>query len=194
MDVEQSLAETVRTDGAAVLATLIRWTGDMSVAEDAVQEASIAALRDWSRSGIPDSPRAWLITAARRKAVDLLRREGVRRDKEREAAALMNLRRKTPPTLPLTEEIDEEQTRNAAMLVDEENTPENTMLQTEIRTAIQEAIAQLPETLRQAFILRHVEGFSTKAAATTLGIEESALKVRLYRARQELRKLLVAYQ
>lgn len=93
MDVEQSLAETVRTEGAAVLATLIRWTGDMSVAEDAVQEASIAALRDWPRSGIPDSPRAWLITAGRRKAVDLLRREGVRRDKEREGTELMDLRR-----------------------------------------------------------------------------------------------------
>jgi RNA polymerase sigma-70 factor (ECF subfamily) len=109
-------------------------------------------------------------------------------------AALMNLRRKTQPTLPLTEEVDEEQTSNTAMLVDEENTPENTILQTEIRTAIQEPIAQLPKTLREAFILRHVEGFSTKAAAATLGIEESALKVRLYRARQELRKLLVAYQ
>jgi RNA polymerase sigma-70 factor (ECF subfamily) len=79
-------------------------------------------------------------------------------------------------------------------LVDEENTPDNTILQIEIRTAIQEALAQLPETLRKAFILRHVEGFSTKAAALQLGIEESALKVRVYRARQELRKLLAAYQ
>jgi RNA polymerase sigma-70 factor (ECF subfamily) len=96
MDVEQSLAETVRTEGAAVLATLIRWTGDLSVAEEAVQEASIAALRDWPRSGVPDSPRAWLITAARRKAVDLLRREGARRDKEREGAELMDLRRPDP--------------------------------------------------------------------------------------------------
>src|SRR5690349_17531692 len=93
MDVEQSLAETVRTEGAGVLATLIRWTGDISVAEEAVQEASIAALRDWPRSGVPESPRAWLITAARRKAVDLLRREGTRRDKEREGAELMDLRR-----------------------------------------------------------------------------------------------------
>lgn len=109
-------------------------------------------------------------------------------------AALMNLRRKTHQTLPLTEEVDEEQTSNTAMLVDEENTPDNQILQAEIRTAIREAIAQLPTTLREAFILRHVEGFSTKAAATTLGIEESALKVRLYRARKELRKLLVAYQ
>ena len=96
MDVEQSLAETVRTEGGAVLATLIRWTGDISVAEEALQEASLAALRDWPRSGVPVSPRAWLITAARRKAVDLVRREGARRDKEREGVELMDLHRPDP--------------------------------------------------------------------------------------------------
>ena len=100
MDVEQSLAETVRTEGAAVLATVIRWTGDISVAEEAVQEASIAALRDWPRSGVPGSSRAWLITAARRKAVDLLRREGARRDKEREGVELMDLHRPGRWTTP----------------------------------------------------------------------------------------------
>jgi RNA polymerase sigma-70 factor (ECF subfamily) len=109
-------------------------------------------------------------------------------------AALMNRRRKILETQPLTEEVDEEQIGSAMTLVDEENTPDNTILQIEIRTAIQEALAQLPETLRKAFILRHVEGFSTKAAAIQLGIEESALKVRVYRARQELQKLLTAYQ
>jgi RNA polymerase sigma-70 factor, ECF subfamily len=108
--------------------------------------------------------------------------------------ALMHRRRKTLVTLPITEEVDEEQPGSAVTLVDEEHTPDNTILQMEIRTAIQTALEQLPDILRQAFILRHVEGFSTKDAARQLGIEESALKVRVYRARQELRKLLAAYQ
>ncbi len=54
----------------------------MTIAEDAVQEAAISALEHWPRDGIPDNPRAWLTTVARRKAVDAIRREAARGDKE----------------------------------------------------------------------------------------------------------------
>ena len=79
-------------------------------------------------------------------------------------------------------------------LIDDEGTPDNHVLQTELRMTINRALALLPATLRDAFVLRHIEGLSTKAAAQSLGIEESALKVRVYRARQELRKMLASYQ
>jgi RNA polymerase sigma-70 factor, ECF subfamily len=79
-------------------------------------------------------------------------------------------------------------------LVDEEHLPDQEILQAEIRTAIHEALTQLPDPLREAFLLRHIEGLSTKAAAAQLGITESALKVRLYRARQTLQTLLAAYR
>ena len=94
---ELELAETVRTEGARILATLVRTVGDLQLAEDAVQEASIRALRDWPRSGVPDQPRAWLTVAARRAAIDMLRRERVRVGKERDGTALMSASEPPPP-------------------------------------------------------------------------------------------------
>jgi predicted RNA polymerase sigma factor len=79
---QERLAETVRAEGARVLATLARTLGSLELAEDAVQDAAVAALRTWPRSGVPDDPRAWLAVAARNKAYDMLRRETARRGKE----------------------------------------------------------------------------------------------------------------
>ena len=82
MDAGAAVVKVLREEGPRVLATLVRHLGDLSVAEDALSEATIAALGAWPASGIPDSPRAWLIVVARRKALDLLRRESARTDKE----------------------------------------------------------------------------------------------------------------
>lgn len=84
------LADLVREEGRRVLATLIRTTGSITIAEDAVQEAAVAALEHWPRDGIPDHPRAWLTTVARRKAVDAIRREAGRGDKEVRAMDLLS--------------------------------------------------------------------------------------------------------
>ncbi|MGI8590007.1 MAG: sigma factor, partial [Nakamurella sp.] len=79
----RAVAETVRVEGARILATLIRTVGDVQIAEDAVQEATLAALSVWPISGVPPEPRAWLTVTARRKAIDILRREQARPGKER---------------------------------------------------------------------------------------------------------------
>ena len=75
----------------AAVATVARLVGDLEIAEDAVQEACAAALTQWPADGVPERPRAWLISVARRKAADRLRRESRRAEKEaaamREAAA-----------------------------------------------------------------------------------------------------------
>jgi RNA polymerase sigma-70 factor (ECF subfamily) len=63
-----------RQQSRRVLATLIRLLGNFELAEEALQEAFIAAVEQWPRSGIPDSPRAWLVSAGRFKAIDSLRR------------------------------------------------------------------------------------------------------------------------
>jgi predicted RNA polymerase sigma factor len=64
----------VRDEGR-VVATLVRTIGDLGVAEDAVSEAAVAALRRWPADGVPHRPRAWLTTVARSAALDILRRE-----------------------------------------------------------------------------------------------------------------------
>jgi RNA polymerase sigma-70 factor (ECF subfamily) len=86
VDVEDALAAAFRDDWGRLVATLIRTTGDWDLAEECAQEAFALALPAWRRDGIPDSPRAWLTTAARRRAVDRLRREQVGAAKLRELA------------------------------------------------------------------------------------------------------------
>src|SRR5487761_1812959 len=82
MDAADMLAEVLKGEGPRVLATLAGTIGDLAVAEDALSEATITALDAWPRTGIPDNPRAWLAVVARRKALDLLRRESARAAKE----------------------------------------------------------------------------------------------------------------
>jgi predicted RNA polymerase sigma factor len=78
----------VREERARVLATLIRVTGDIDLAEDAVQDAVVRALQRWPHEGVPANPRAWLTVTAKRRAIDLVRREARRAGKEAEAMAL----------------------------------------------------------------------------------------------------------
>jgi RNA polymerase sigma factor (sigma-70 family) len=85
MSASDVLVDVLKTEGPRVLATLARTVGDLAVAEDALSEATIVALRAWERDGVPDSPRAWLTVVARRKALDVVRRESARAAKEREA-------------------------------------------------------------------------------------------------------------
>ena len=63
-----------RSDWGRILATIIRLVGDFEAAEDAVQEAFTVAVHQWRTSGVPDSPRAWIIQTARHKAIDHIRR------------------------------------------------------------------------------------------------------------------------
>jgi predicted RNA polymerase sigma factor len=77
--VAAALAQAHRQEWARVLAATARVTRDLDAAEECVQEAYAAALRSWAASGIPDSPAAWLTTAARRRAVDVIRRDSALR-------------------------------------------------------------------------------------------------------------------
>jgi RNA polymerase sigma-70 factor, ECF subfamily len=82
--------EVVRIEGGRVLATLIRLTGSFDLAEDALQDACLEALARWPHGGVPDNPAAWLTTTARNRAVDRIRREMRRPDKEAEAMRLLD--------------------------------------------------------------------------------------------------------
>lgn len=75
-EAERAVAAAFRAEWGGALATLVRLLGDFDLAEEALQEAFLAAQRQWSRDGPPENPRAWLLTVARRRAVDGLRRRG----------------------------------------------------------------------------------------------------------------------
>ena len=75
-DAQAAVADHWRQESATIVATLVRMVGDVGLAEELAQDALVAALEQWPRTGIPDEPGAWLTTVARRRAVDHLRRTG----------------------------------------------------------------------------------------------------------------------
>lgn len=79
-DVQRAVESVFREESGKIIAGLIRQFGDFDVAEEAMQDAMVAALDHWSREGAPENPAAWITTAAKRKAIDRLRRSQTRRD------------------------------------------------------------------------------------------------------------------
>src|SRR6202167_6162343 len=77
----EPLERAYREDATRIRAALAARTGDVGLAEDAVQDAFVEAIEHWARDGVPASPGGWLATTARRKAVDRLRRDKVGADK-----------------------------------------------------------------------------------------------------------------
>jgi RNA polymerase sigma-70 factor (ECF subfamily) len=77
----QAVEDVFREESGKILATLIRYLGDFDQAEEAMQDALATALERWPKDGVPTSPAAWIITVARRKAIDRLRRDQRRTEK-----------------------------------------------------------------------------------------------------------------
>jgi RNA polymerase sigma-70 factor (ECF subfamily) len=84
----EEIARVFREEYGRAVTVLVRVFGDIDVAEEAVQDAFIAALDHWPTAGLPPSPVAWIITTARNRAIDRLRREASRGDRHRQAALL----------------------------------------------------------------------------------------------------------
>src|SRR5579864_7224043 len=81
MDAGQPLERAYREEATRIRAALAARTGDVGLAEDAVQDAFVAAIDHWPRDGVPPNPGGWLATTAHRKALDRLRRARVGEDK-----------------------------------------------------------------------------------------------------------------
>lgn len=83
-DLSRTIETLYRSESGRILATLVRLLGDLDIAEEAMHEAFAAALDRWPQAGIPDKPRPWLISTARFKAIDGMRRrarfDGAQRD------------------------------------------------------------------------------------------------------------------
>src|ERR1700730_6078044 len=103
-----STIETLyRSESGRVLATLVRLLGDLALAEEAMHEAFATALESWPQTGIPDKPRPWLISTARFKAIDGMRRRA-RFDRSQRDFALYTEARINKASLPDNEIADEE--------------------------------------------------------------------------------------
>ena len=166
-DVRLELTELVRASGRDVLATLARWTGNLALAEDAVQDATVRALETWPRDGVPDSPVAWLRTVARRRAVDLIRREAARGDKETAAMQVV---------------IPDEEPEPSAVADD---------LLRLVFTCCHPSLA--PET-QVALSLRTLCGLTTPEVARALLVSEASMAKRLTRARQKIQQAHIPYR
>lgn len=166
-DPGERLADLVRDEGRRVLATLVRTVGDLAVAEDAVSDAAVAALRRWPVDGVPTHPRAWLTTVARNAALDTLRREARRRDKEAAAVHLAALGAAGP---------DDEHPADLLRLV---------------FTCCHPALSQPSQV---ALALRTLCGLSTADVARLLLVPEATAAKRLTRARQKIAEAHIPYR
>ena len=167
-DARDALARLVREEGPRVVATLIRLTGDVQTAEDAVQEAAIRALRAWPEGGVPDNPRAWLTVAARRCALDIVRRESSRDHKEAEALRLQRLFDAEP--------VDSDVPDDLLRLV---------------FTCCHPALAL---ELQVALSLRTLCGLSTAEVARALLVPEPTMLKRLTRAKQKIARAGIPFR
>ncbi|GAC1365904.1 MAG: sigma-70 family RNA polymerase sigma factor [Herpetosiphon sp.] len=152
----------------------LQLTGEADEAEDILQEAFIQAcahLADFEgRSGLG----SWL----HRIVLN---------------TGLMRLRRSKKAPIDLASVGDEHAGKVPEALLDRTTEPGLAVLSDELNMMVGQAVLELPPALRAAFVLRDLEGVSTKDAAAALGINEPALKVRLHRARLALRGALAAY-
>src|SRR5512145_1135505 len=86
-----ALDRALRREPGRVLSVLVRAFGDVDLAEDALQDAAAIALERWPSEGIPSNPAGWLVTTARRRGIDRLRRVAIEARKRTELAALTRL-------------------------------------------------------------------------------------------------------
>jgi RNA polymerase sigma-70 factor (ECF subfamily) len=151
-----------RREWGPAVAALARWSGDLTVAEDAVQEACAEALRAWSRDGVPDSPGGWLVTVGRNRARDRLRRESVRPGKELNAV-VDEIRARTDHADPYPIRDDE------------------------LRMMFTCAHPALDRQSQLALTLRLVSGLSVAEIARALLQTDTAVGQRITRAKNKIR-------
>jgi RNA polymerase sigma-70 factor (ECF subfamily) len=168
--VPETIDALFRRESGRLISVLIRLLGpqNLTLAEDVVQEAFVAALRDWSSHGVPDNPPAWLLTAARRRAIDAIRRERTRRTFAADLAKF----------------LDSEWTLAATV---DEAFSEPLIKDDQLRMIFMCCHPSLPPEGRITLILKTLCGLSVTAIARALLTSESTINKRLYRTRLALR-------
>jgi RNA polymerase sigma factor (sigma-70 family) len=165
----RAVADANRREWAFVLAATVRAARDLDLAEECVQEAYTAALTAWDRDGVPDNPAAWLTTAAKRRAIDTIRREQVFRSK-----------------LPLLVEPIEVNTRVPEGVEKDGLDPEDVVPDERLRLIFTCCHPALAVEAQLALTLRLVCGLSTPDVARALLVSESTMAARITRAKKKI--------
>lgn len=164
---EAEVERIFRAEHGRIVAVLIRVFRDIDIAEEAAQDAFVSALRAWPTAGIPPSSAGWLMTAARRKAIDRLRRESMGRDRHVQAARLHT------PTEP----------------AEERAVPDDRLRL--IFTCCHPALATEAQV---ALTLKLLGGLSTSEIARAFLVRETAMAQRLVRTKAKIRDAKIPYR
>ncbi|HZA03369.1 MAG TPA: sigma-70 family RNA polymerase sigma factor [Propionibacteriaceae bacterium] len=169
-----AVAEVWRRESPRVIAGLMRMTRDLALAEDLAQDALVAALEQWSATGVPSNPGAWLMTVAKRRAVDHFRRE--ERARVRQSDLGRSLAEKEEAEMPdLDAAVD--------FIADDQ-----------LRLMFVSCHPVLPVSSRVALTLRLLGGLTTAEVARALLADERAVAQRIVRAKRTLASARVPFE
>jgi RNA polymerase sigma-70 factor, ECF subfamily len=175
VNIPKSMSEQVedfyRTESRRIFATLIRLLGDFDLAEEALHEAFAAAVERWAQDGVPQNPRAWLVSTGRFKAIDSLRR---RTRFQNSLPDLLNQSDQDPVSLDAADDEDIEDDRLRLIF-----------------TCCHPALAREAQV---ALTLREVCGLATEEIASAFLIAPPTLAQRIVRAKAKIRNAGIPYQ
>lgn len=160
-----------RAESRRVLATLIRLLGDFELAEEALHEAFVAAVEQWQRDGIPENPRAWLVSTGRFKAIDTIRRRA------RFDASQADIARQLEEQAASQTELDEREVQDDHLRL--------------IFTCCHPALS--PDA-RVALTLREVCGLTTEEIASAFLASVSTVAQRIVRAKAKIHSAAIPYE
>jgi RNA polymerase sigma-70 factor, ECF subfamily len=170
--VSAAVARAFRDERAIVLATLIRQAGDFQLAEDAVQDAFEAAVTVWRRDGVPANAGAWITTAARRRAIDRLRRNRSVADRAERLAELTRLDAHEEPSMD----------------------DESTIVDDRLRLIFTCCHPALDMSARVALTLRALGGLTTGEIARAFLVAEPTMGKRIVRAKRKIADAHIPYR
>ncbi|HEX8510935.1 MAG TPA: sigma-70 family RNA polymerase sigma factor, partial [Propionibacteriaceae bacterium] len=168
----EAISRAAREERGRLVALLARHFGDVDLADESVQDALEEAVRTWSERGVPDNPAGWLLTVARRKAVDRLRRA---------TSAQRRLQVAAPDLLMQATAADVE-SEGAPMTLDEAGIQDD-----QLRLILLCCHPALDPDAQVALVLRLVAGLTTSEIAAAFLVPEPTLAQRIVRAKRKIR-------
>ena len=177
--IRELLDSLYRVDSGRILATLIRLLGDFDLAEEAMHEAFAAALSLWPRSGVPGNPRPWLISTARFKAIDTLRRRARFDASQDELVRYLEAQSSSA----------ERSNKN-----EEDSLEEDRLEDDRLRLIFTCCHPSLAPEARVALTLREVCGLTTEEIARAFLITSRTLAQRIVRAKAKIRETPIPYE